>query len=58
MTLPHDISRCHPVAHDDLCRDCARWVGHPDQTWGERTPANTAVVRSVSCQYIPIFKTP
>jgi hypothetical protein len=53
--LPYDYSRCKPELVDTYCKNCKRWADHPDKTWGERTPFNTAESSNDErCSYIPI----
>jgi len=55
--LPFDYSRCHPAKADTWCKQCRRWANHPNQTWGDRTPAyQCAGSDSESCAYIPIHR--
>ncbi len=41
MPLPYDYARCSPVFSGPECTNCARWVQHPQQVWGPRTPLTT-----------------
>lgn len=52
--LPLDVTRCRPRQPDAYCRNCRRWLGHPDQTFSPLTWV-TVVTGShdKACAYTP-----
>jgi hypothetical protein len=54
--LPYDWTRCAPQEVDDKCRNCRRWIGHPDQTINPNGQSCVTVKNSKSkaCIRIPI----
>jgi hypothetical protein len=54
-TLPFDYSRCDPDFVDNYCRNCKRWLYHPEQVSGPRTPiVSVETSASEACIYMPI----
>ena len=50
-----DVARCDPEMPDNYCKNCKRWLAHPEQSMGPRTPIVTVETsRSEACMYIPI----
>lgn len=54
--LPYDWTRCAPQEVDDKCRNCRRWLSHPDQ---KNNPAGQSCVtvknsKSEACVRVPI----
>jgi hypothetical protein len=53
--LLFDVCRCEPEIVDDFCRNCKRWLSHPEQVVGPRTPiVSVETSASEACMYIPI----
>jgi hypothetical protein len=54
-TLLFDVCRCKPEIIDDFCRNCKRWLHHPEQVVGPRTPiVSVETSASEACMYMPI----
>lgn len=50
-----DVARCDPETPDHHCLNCERWLAHPEQKLGPRTPIVTVETsRSEACMYVPI----
>jgi hypothetical protein len=50
-----DVCRCDPELPDNFCRNCKRWLIHPEQVIGPRTPIVTVETSaSEACSYIPV----
>jgi hypothetical protein len=50
-----DVARCDPEYPDHYCHNCKRFVNHPKQQMGPRTPIVTVETsRSEACIYAPI----
>ena len=54
--LPWDYSRCAPQEVDDKCRNCRRWLSHPQQTTNPLRQSCVTVKNSKdkACIRIPI----
>jgi hypothetical protein len=53
--LLFDVCRCDPELADHYCRNCKRWLHHPEQVVGPRTPiVSVETSASEACAYIPI----
>jgi len=53
--LLFDVARCDPEVPDNFCRNCKRWLNHPEQVLGPRTPVVTVETSaSEACVYAPI----
>ena len=54
-----DVIRCDPEYPDHYCHNCKRFINHPKQMVGNRTPIVTVETsRSEACMYIPISLQP
>ncbi len=50
-----DVARCDPEYPDHYCHGCKRYLNHPNQTMGPRTPVVLVETsKSESCMYVPI----
>ena len=50
-----DVARCDPEMPDNYCKNCKRWLAHPEQSMGPRTPIVTVETsRAEACMYIRI----
>lgn len=50
-----DVIRCDPEYPDHYCWNCKRFINHPKQTVGERTPIVTVETsKSEACMYMPL----
>ncbi len=54
--LPFDYSRCQPAVVCDKCKNCRRWMDHPEQ---QNHPYRQSFVaasssRDKACHYMPI----
>jgi hypothetical protein len=53
--LLSDIVRCDPEFPDNYCRNCKRWLNHPEQVVGPRTSiVSVETSASEACMYMPI----
>ena len=52
-SLPSEYTRCRPQVVGERCKNCKRWVDHPEQTAGNGV-VNVKDSRSKACFYIPI----
>ena len=54
-----DVARCDPEMPDHYCKNCKRWLAHPEQEIGPRTPIVTVETsRSEACMYTPVSLLP
>lgn len=50
-----DVARCDPEQPDHYCNNCKRYLQHPEQVVGDRTPVVVVETsRSEACFYMPI----
>lgn len=55
IPLPFDVTRCDPELVDKFCKNCRRWLQHPEQVLGPRTPViSVETSASEACNYSPI----
>jgi len=53
--LLFDVCRCDPELPDNFCKNCKRWLSHPNQVTGPRTPVVIVETSaSEACAYMPI----
>jgi hypothetical protein len=53
--LLFDVCRCDPELPDNYCKNCKRWLNHPEQVTGPRTPVvSVESSASEACSYIAI----
>ena len=53
--LLFDVCRCDPEVVDSHCKNCKRWLHHPEQVMGPRTPViSVETSASEACVYTPI----
>jgi len=51
--LSNEYTRCKPANPITKCKNCKRWVDHPEQTRGNGV-VNVKDSKSKACFYIPI----
>jgi hypothetical protein len=50
-----DVCRCEPEFPDNYCKNCRRWLSHPEQVISPRTlVVNVETSASEACAYIPV----
>jgi hypothetical protein len=55
--LELDEIRCDPEYPDNYCHGCKRYINHPKQTMGQRTPVVLVETSaSEACCYVPISR--
>jgi len=55
IPLLFDVCRCNPEIVDAFCKNCRRWLHHPEQVLGPRTPViSVETSASEACNYSPI----
>lgn len=53
--LPSGYTLCRPAAPGSRCRNCRRWVDHPEQVIGQITRiVNAAGQRDPACVHVPV----
>lgn len=56
--LPPGYTLCRPTTPGQRCRNCRRWVDHPEQVLGMVTRfVNTTSPRDPACIHVPISLT-
>jgi hypothetical protein len=52
--LPFGYTLCRPASPGPSCRNCRRWVDHPEQVIGMVTRVvNTSSQRDPACVHVP-----
>lgn len=53
--LPFGYTLCRPATPGPRCRNCRRWVDHPEQVLGMVTrTVNTIGQRDPACVHVPV----